>query len=369
MDAYNSHLSKRIRVLCLVDGIVRPPDRWIWNCLPEWTQADHVDFISTPTIDVKGVFSRILRKYIPYIRSAIKALFHSAKGYDVVVAWELKVAFPLAVLRSLFAVKRPPLVVLDFTLKGIPARYRWIGRFGMKSIDLGVVTSTDGIERYKAITSAPNHKFVLSLLGWHDVFAELPSNAAEIAQAAVPDLPQKYVFAGGRSDRDYATFVKAAQGIGCPVIINARRFNLEIDGLPEGLRFVELDGFANASLVTTFLLQHAYCVVIPLLPTTIGAGHLFITQAMCAGRPVIASRIGGTEDYVEHGKTGLLVDVGDVAALHAAISYLIENPEHAEAMGYAGRKAWEERYTAEATALRNYMHIHRMATTSAQTTG
>lgn len=365
MNAPTVPLDKRIKVLCLVDGVVQPPDRWLWNQLPEWTQADQVDFISTPVVDGKGMFSKFFRKYLPYMRSAVVALFRSMKGYDVVVGWEAKVAFPLAVLRSLFGIKHPPLVVLDFNLKGISARYRWLGQFGVKSIDRGVVTNSSGIERYMLMTGASRDKFALSQLGWRDVFADLPPNAADIAKVAVPDLPQKYIFAGGRSERDYATFIQAVQRLDFPVIINARPFNVSVDTLPEGLRFVELEGYAhasNASVVTTFLLQHAYCVVVPLKPATPAAGHIFIIQAMCAGRPVIASRTGGADDYIEHEKTGLLVDAGDVAALRDAIQYLVDNPEKAEAMGCAGRKAWEASFTAEAAALRNYMHIHEVAT-------
>ena len=34
-----------MRVLCLVDGPVLPPDRWMWNHLPESAQGDEVDFL------------------------------------------------------------------------------------------------------------------------------------------------------------------------------------------------------------------------------------------------------------------------------------------------------------------------------------
>src|SRR2546423_1683446 len=35
-----------MRVLCLVDGVVKPPDRWLWSYLPALAQADTVDFLS-----------------------------------------------------------------------------------------------------------------------------------------------------------------------------------------------------------------------------------------------------------------------------------------------------------------------------------
>lgn len=44
-----------------------------------------------------------------------------------------------------------------------------------------------------------------------------------------------------------------------------------------------------------------------------------ILEAMASGRPVIATRVGGNPELVEHDDTGLLVEAGDVEALAAAI--------------------------------------------------
>ncbi|HZQ38043.1 MAG TPA: glycosyltransferase, partial [Dehalococcoidia bacterium] len=60
--------------------------------------------------------------------------------------------------------------------------------------------------------------------------------------------------------------------------------------------------------------------------------------AMAAGRPVIASNIGGLPDVVAHGETGLLVPPGDVAALAAAMRRLLADASLRERMGAAA--AW-----------------------------
>lgn len=68
---------------------------------------------------------------------------------------------------------------------------------------------------------------------------------------------------------------------------------------------------------------------------------------MAAGRPVVASRVGGLPDLVEDGVTGLLVPPGDAQALAAALSSLLSDPARAEAMGRAGRERWRKSFSPE----------------------
>jgi glycosyltransferase involved in cell wall biosynthesis len=68
---------------------------------------------------------------------------------------------------------------------------------------------------------------------------------------------------------------------------------------------------------------------------------LVVLEAMAAGRPVVASRIGGLADLVLDGTTGLLVPPGDPAALRDAIQRLLDDRPLAERMGAQGRKRAE----------------------------
>ena len=72
-----------------------------------------------------------------------------------------------------------------------------------------------------------------------------------------------------------------------------------------------------------------------------------VVEAMMMGKPVVATRVGGIPEIIEHEKTGLLVPPGDHAALAGAILDILENPEKAAALAYAGREAAHERFTAE----------------------
>ena len=60
---------------------------------------------------------------------------------------------------------------------------------------------------------------------------------------------------------------------------------------------------------------------------------MVVIEAMSAGRPLIASRIGGIPDIVTHGESGLLVNPGDTEGLRQAIELLLAKPEMRQQMG------------------------------------
>jgi trehalose synthase len=67
---------------------------------------------------------------------------------------------------------------------------------------------------------------------------------------------------------------------------------------------------------------------------------LTVAEAMWKARPVVASRIGGIQDQIVHGQTGILLDDPlDLAAYGAAVRSLLENPARAETMGLAAKES------------------------------
>ncbi len=66
------------------------------------------------------------------------------------------------------------------------------------------------------------------------------------------------------------------------------------------------------------------------LPTT-------LVEAMAAGRPVVATRVGGVPTLVAHGDTGLLAASGDANALASGLLTVLSNRHYAERLGAAAR--------------------------------
>jgi glycosyltransferase involved in cell wall biosynthesis len=63
-----------------------------------------------------------------------------------------------------------------------------------------------------------------------------------------------------------------------------------------------------------------------------------ILEGMAAGIPVVATRVGGTPEIVEDGRTGLLVPVEDATEIANAIGRLLDEPGMARAFGERARQ-------------------------------
>lgn len=63
-----------------------------------------------------------------------------------------------------------------------------------------------------------------------------------------------------------------------------------------------------------------------------------LVEGFAAGRPAVATRVGGVPELIEDGVTGFLVDAGDAAAMADRIGWLLDHPEEARAMGLRGRE-------------------------------
>ena len=95
------------------------------------------------------------------------------------------------------------------------------------------------------------------------------------------------------------------------------------------------DGEENAAIVNA--LQRRADVIVQ---KSIAEGFgLTVAEGMWKARPVVASRIGGIQDQIEDGLSGILLDdPRDLDAYGAAVVGLLQDPDGAEAMGAAARE-------------------------------
>jgi glycosyltransferase involved in cell wall biosynthesis len=71
-------------------------------------------------------------------------------------------------------------------------------------------------------------------------------------------------------------------------------------------------------------------------------------EAMAAGVPVVATRVGGTPELIESGVSGFLVEAGDAAALAERVLALLADPALAERTRQAARTRVRERFSLAA---------------------
>ena len=72
-----------------------------------------------------------------------------------------------------------------------------------------------------------------------------------------------------------------------------------------------------------------------------------LLDAMVLGRPIVATAAGGIPEAVEDGVTGRVVPPRDPAALADALVDVLADEVRLRAMGAAGRRRYEERFTAD----------------------
>lgn len=97
-------------------------------------------------------------------------------------------------------------------------------------------------------------------------------------------------------------------------------------------------------------LQHIATADVFSLPSWSEGFGIVYLEAMACGKPVIACHGEGPEDFVEHGKTGLLVKPRDVNSLVEALDFLLSHPEEARAVGDRARRVVLENYSWEKNA-------------------
>jgi glycosyltransferase involved in cell wall biosynthesis len=84
-----------------------------------------------------------------------------------------------------------------------------------------------------------------------------------------------------------------------------------------------------------------------ILPSSNEGTPVSAIEALAAGRPVVATRVGGVPDVVQDGEDGFLVEPGATDDLAERLARLAHEPELRERMGRAGRDRVVPRYAVE----------------------
>jgi trehalose synthase len=88
---------------------------------------------------------------------------------------------------------------------------------------------------------------------------------------------------------------------------------------------------------------------------------LTVSEGMWKARPVVASRVGGIQDQIVDGESGVLIDdPRDLASFGAAITRLLEHPAQAETMGRAARERVRDNFISVRSLLDYFALIRRV---------
>ena len=335
-----------MKILCLMDNEVKPGDRWLWKYLP--SNTDEVDFLVTRgATDRFQKWGKLFTYYPVYWLGGVKALRKTRQThYDLVIAWEGKNGFPYAVLRSFLGQKHPPLIIVAFNIRGVIRHFLGLARFGLRSVARVVVLTPGEVERYQRLLSLAPEAISYIPHGWYDDMKwydpEKRPKSDALARAG------KFIFASGRSFRDYATLARAVEGTEVNVRVSGREFNLAGIQLPPNM---EATGWLSERELQDYL-YNSHFYIVPLQPIDFAGGDSSLLHAMSYGKAVVATRAPSTETYIQHGETGLLVEPHDAEGMRKAILQLWHNPDEAKQMGQAARRRFEENHTIDHLARR-----------------
>jgi glycosyltransferase involved in cell wall biosynthesis len=151
--------------------------------------------------------------------------------------------------------------------------------------------------------------------------------------------------------KDYPLFLRAAQRV--KAVIPGARFLLAGEGeLMESIRDLA-KGLGLES--STFFLGRCESIAellrisdVCVLSSKAEGFSNSILEYMAAGRPVVATDVGGAREAIIETGTGYLVGSGDDRTMAERIIYLLEQPKEARFMGEKGKELVEERFSLTA---------------------
>jgi glycosyltransferase involved in cell wall biosynthesis len=147
-----------------------------------------------------------------------------------------------------------------------------------------------------------------------------PSKGVDVlirAWSSLTDVPLRLLIAGGASS-NHEPWVRGLR-------VEAAR----LDNAPEWIGPVEADDEFEA------LLREAAIVVLPYRRSSPASGVL--ARAMASGRCVVASRVQACVNTLQDGVSGILLDIGDEAALSRTIEQLAADPAERDRLGHGAR--------------------------------
>jgi len=224
----------------------------------------------------------------------------------------------------------PPVVILA----------EWIGSRMLN----GIVAATPEIAaRFPAHKTVTVHNY--------PVVAEFGAPGA----TPMAQRPSAFAYIGGLvRNRGLYTMVEAIEALSDPSAILrlagefARDDDREAVAATPGWAQTTYEGWLDRQGVSK-LLGEVRAGLVTLLPIRnyVEARPVKLFEYMAAGLPVIASDFPRWREIVEQSDCGLLVDPTDPGAIAAAMRWLLDNPDKAEAMGKRGRAAVLARFSWE----------------------
>lgn len=248
-----------------------------------------------------------------------------------------------------------------WALKARVYRYSYVGTFFlccMVELHKALPTWRRKVDRFIALTEFSRRKYIEA--GWPPEKIVVKPNFIKDPFDGIDSISKVggYALFVGRlsEEKGVSCLLKAWEGVEtCLKVVG----DGPLKELVENYKSDKIDylGYRKKSEVLE-LIRNANFLVMP--STWYEGFPMVLVEAFACGTPALVSRLGGMEEIVDDGITGLHFEAGNAEDLFEKIQWMINNPKQTKAMGANARKEYLDKYTPE----KNYavlMDIYKQA--------
>jgi glycosyltransferase involved in cell wall biosynthesis len=263
-----------------------------------------------------------------FLLSMLPVYLELRRKYDYVFTFECSLtSFAISFWQTLLFGRKPKHVILQFIMRektaALGSRLKYaLMKFLFSSVHLAVCSARAEVAYYREAFGWPARK--LAYVPYHASAATVPPASGDGG----------YLFAAGRTFRDFPTMIAAVRSSSHRTVIVASK---SVAKVPPDAKHIELHEDIPLAEFTR-LLEGASVVVVPLQDRRISTGQIVILHAMALAKPIIVTRTSGSVDYISDGENGLLVDPSNPAVLREAIDRVMADAVLRRRLGDAARK-------------------------------
>lgn len=291
-----------------------------------------------------------LRQFVREVRVAEPTIFHAHLNWPLGCRYGVMAA-KLSRVPAIVATSHVYFPILE-------ERFGWLKQhLHAASIDRYIAVSNEVKERLCQDLQVPELKVRVVRNGVRLApFAQAAESAFRAKLTGRTECPIVFTSARLHSQKGHVYLLEAA------ALVPNALFILAGDG-PERQRLEELSRKLGLEARVRFLGHRqdvakllASCDLF-VLPSLYEGLPLSVLEAMAAGKPVVATAVGGTDEAVVHGATGLLVPPGDSAELAAAIRTMLSERALAARLAEAGKVRAMRMFSSE-TMVREVTRVY-----------
>lgn len=330
-------------------SITQAPPR-TWNIVTQFLHSEDDrwldDFIDDPRLQFRRVIAarRLVDwhergdatppgEWGAHLRQALAAFSNRPSG---IVTCFPQLALCVSALKLARFDLNTKLVAQNFNIGDISNRAK--GRVSgalLRGVDRFIVHSRAEIDAYSDWLGIDRNRFVF-----------VPLQRGETGIVRREDEASPFVLAMGSAGRDYRSLIEAVDSLGVRTIIVTKEDIVKT--LPSSEHVAFRSGLSARECYE--LLAQARLSVTPLDNLATASGQVTFVAAMNLGVPTLATAAPGTEDYIEHMKTGVLLAPRSAADMREKIALLWNNPSLRREIGEGGRRQATLHYSDEAAA-------------------